>query len=157
MGMLPCTVHNSSFHLTWKNTVEPVERITTVENTACSSSFLSDITLSIRQPLLLLLCYLSIVPIPIAWFNHISVLYSLWLQSLSYPPSSNQTQTGIHRLLCPGPKVYCCAQPTSSCCPITALIPHVPAYFLLLLNHSAHHSFTRLNCLLILKWQLAHT
>lgn len=38
--------------------------------------------------------------------NHVSAPCSLWLQPVSYPPSSNQTQTANHRSRYPGPQVF---------------------------------------------------
>lgn len=76
---------------------------------------------------------LSIAPYSIAPFNHISVLYSLWLQPVSYPPSSNQTQTAKRRLRYPGPQVFSQARAAS----------RGPAHLPLLSNHSTPFTFTR--------------
>lgn len=99
----------------------------------CSSSFLFDIPLFfLSVNLCLSRFYLSIAPYSIAPFSHISVLCSLWLQPVSYPPSSNQTQTANHRPRYPGPQVFCY--------PRAAL--RAPAHLPLLSNHSTPLTFT---------------
>lgn len=134
MRMSPYTVP-SWFHRTWLQKFSVRNKMCHIhhrkQENMYSSSFLFDITLSFHLPISRF-CYLSIAPYSVAPFNRISVLYSLWLQPVSYPPSSNQTQTAKRRPRYPGPQVFSQARAVS----------RDPAHLPLLSNHSAPLTFT---------------